>query len=619
MADFKTMCSVMDRKDIICPYCFKKFKQTQTVFRSHYLYKGSAGLGRRNKNLFDDGSGSLDSSVDADQQLFTRYEGPYDPNARKVDHELESFWENRGKGDGFLTYDPKWFYPHIDPSNASTFSRMTKREPGVTDEQGFVRDRDGWILRVQGRYEDNNLPMDKLCPHCHNPLPFPTYGKYPVKFISIVGIRGSGKTVYLLQLLSRFPNVISHTGYTQGETTFPNGNGTDRVAYDHPLPASTDDKTMRRPQAFVMRKTRTVQDDGTITVVFYDIAGENCVPPSDTRGMDGQNTNESAVSTFLAYSDGLLFLIDPEQVPIFAQKGNQVQAIQSVINRVNSIRPAFNSDDPYWDKVPVAAVLTKSDTFENAAGVDPLIQRHIGYEQNGRKLTGFNREEFASINDTLRTQFRNNATQIEDSLRAFQNWAYFAVSAITCGVENRFEKNQSWWILDEANSRKFQYAREWAEGWNARDVFNRGTEYYPDCPARAEDGEPIPMQEEYIDKNTTDPEIAGIRTDIEAYWVFPGNITKTIHLTLGDITQDVNLVAYPAANPVPHRVEEPFLWILWQLHLLGPDFIPREEPKKKPLELKKKYKDRLNEFYKNEEERQKKFYACEDIPNSSGE
>ena len=614
MADY----SQMDNRDIICPYCFKKFKQTQTVFRSNYVYAGNSGLGGRRKNsLIDDGTSDADSSDD-DQMLFSRYEGPYSRAASKVDEKLESFWENRGQGSGFVTYDPKWFYPHIDPADTSTFNRMTKREPGITDDRGFVRDKDGWIVRVLQKYGNNDLPMDKLCPHCHNPLPFSTYGKYPVKFISIVGIRGSGKTVYLYELLSRFPSVIKHTGYTMGETTFPKGNGDDRVAKSYPLPASTDDKTMRRPQAFVMRKSKARQDDSTFTIVFYDIAGENCVPP---KTVGAQNTNENAISTFLAYSDGLLFLIDPEQVPIFASTENKVDEIQSVINLVNSIRPAVNTDNPSWDNVPVAAVLTKSDKLKNATDVDRLIFQHISYEENGRAITDFNRKEFTSISRALRSEFINNASQIEDSLSAFKDWAYFAVSAITCGVESRFEKMKNTYILDPENDRKFHYAREWCDGWNARDLFERGPQYYPDCPITDINGNHIPMQDEYIDKKTDDPEIAGIETSIQGYTVFPGGIQKTINLTMGDVTKDVNLLGYPSDEPNPRRVEEPFLWILWQLGLLGPEFPHTEPPQRRhfPPETKRAYEARLDEWSQLEKTREKKFYLCEDIPNRSGE
>ena len=142
-----------------------------------------------------------------------------------------------------------------------------------------------------------------------------------------------------------------------------------------------------------------------------------------------------------------------------------------------------------------------------------------------------------------------------------------------------------------------------------------------DCPITDINGNHIPMQDEYIDKKTDDPEIAGIETSIQGYTVFPGGIQKTINLTMGDVTKDVNLLGYPSDEPNPRRVEEPFLWILWQLGLLGPEFPHTETPQRRhfPPETKRAYEARLDEWSQLEKTREKKFYLCEDIPNRSGE
>ena len=78
---------------------------------------------------------------------------------------------------------------------------------------GLVRDQDGFAIRVYDRYSDRATPVTRLCPHCHNPLPLPNYGKYPTIFISVVGITTCGKTVYLNQLLTRLAMAMQNTGY----------------------------------------------------------------------------------------------------------------------------------------------------------------------------------------------------------------------------------------------------------------------------------------------------------------------------------------------------------------------------------------------------------------------
>ena len=111
----------MDKKEIICPFCFGKFHDNEVIFRSSYLYKDNQSIGRgAGMDLFDSGSADRSnvlSGRDDDKKLFTRYDGAYDSSYRKRDFELENFWDKRGRESGFQTFDPAWFYPHIDPKD----------------------------------------------------------------------------------------------------------------------------------------------------------------------------------------------------------------------------------------------------------------------------------------------------------------------------------------------------------------------------------------------------------------------------------------------------------------------------------------------------------------------
>ena len=48
-----------------------------------------------------------------------------------------------------------------------------------------MHDPEGFLYQV--RDEEGRDTKVRICPHCHNPLPF-EYGKYPVKYIAVVGI-----------------------------------------------------------------------------------------------------------------------------------------------------------------------------------------------------------------------------------------------------------------------------------------------------------------------------------------------------------------------------------------------------------------------------------------------
>lgn len=607
----------MDKKNIICPFCFKKFHDNQVVFRSSYVYKENKSMGGSSgMSLFDRGSSgkstmSLDSEEE-DRKLFAPFDGAYDSTYKKRDMKLESFWESRGKGSGFQTFDPAWFYPHIDPEDPD-FYRMIKKEGENVDDKGLVRDNDGFVVRVYEKFGDNSVIMTKLCPHCHNPLPFTDYGKYPTKFISIVGIRGSGKTVYLNQLMSKFSSAISHVDYTMGPNTLAQATGSEKVAKGYPLPASTDDMVMRRPVAVDMRGYENGKDK-SVTIVFYDIAGENCVDPEENK----LDANNNTVSQFLAFSDGLLFLIDPEQVPIFSnlQDGREIPEVQRVIDTVNKIRPAFNHEIPHWDSIPVAVVLTKSDTLDrNDSEINEIIFRPVDYTTS--KAKGFAREEFMKINDALRGEFRKNADQIEASLKAFYRRGYFAVSAITCGVENKFEKYQNWYTLDEEDYKKFVYTQKWAEGWAKRTPQER--EQFYNCPIKDTFGNPITLQME--DELVGD--VLDIDTEISAITKFDTGEVRDITLTLKDIVKDIDLLGFPVANPDPRRVEEPFLWILWQLEQVPPYFRMAEPepetPRKGFFETTKHYEtvtlvdheNDLQDWLRRQNEQKQKYYCRE--------
>lgn len=579
-------------KEIICPYCFRKFQDDKVVFRANYMYQASAettdGLFARNNS-----KDVLDEEEQA-RKLFAPFVGPYGNTPGKHDYELEEFWKNRGQQEGFANIDKKWSYPHIDPSKPDEFMKMIKHEEDAGAD-GFVRDRDGWIIRVNERFGDNTIKMAKLCPHCHNPLPFTEYGKYETIFISVVGIRASGKTVYINQLLSNFSHYIAQTGYTMSQTAL--ASGVEEVKKNRQLPDSTDVKTMRRPSAILLRKPN---ENDCLTVVFYDIAGEHCV--------NNSGDENSAVARFLAFSHGLIFLIDPEQVPIYATREETGERdIQNVMNVVNGLRSAYNLDEPLWDNIPVAVVLTKSDTIEKTDGVPEIIYQPNSYVNSDQR--GFNRNEFDEINDALEEEFSAKVKTIMESLKGFPKKGYFAVSAITSGVANRFQRYRNLYTLSDEDYRRFIAIRNWATAWESRDEEER--KHFAILKINDRNGHPIQIN---VNQKPTDDELKDIETDIKATATHAGGSADTLYLTLGDVAKELSLLGYPLSDPNPRRIEEPFLWILWQLRKIGP--YPRMAepyPKKGLFENQKKYEERCLAYEREQIARTKSFYACTDL------
>lgn len=190
---------------IKCPYCFEEFESDKVLFR--------ANTGFTQEEL--DREEFTSGDVDEHKRLFVKF------SQRNPDEKLDRYWTSRGGTAGYSSADPRWNMPHIAPNDADRFWEMLDPDANGVGADGLVRDQDGFAIRVYDRYSDRATPVTRLCPHCHNPLPLPNYGKYPTIFISVVGITTCGKTVYLNQLLTRLAMAMQNTGYYITENNLP--------------------------------------------------------------------------------------------------------------------------------------------------------------------------------------------------------------------------------------------------------------------------------------------------------------------------------------------------------------------------------------------------------------
>ena len=581
----------MPNYEITCPYCFHKFPHDKVIFRAN------KSISPDEMDLGDEGllKTAMRTAKDDASKYFRRFdlEDSTSPD-KKLDHKLIAVWKNRG---GPSAYPKGWENPHIDPSDVRSFNAMITKQPVanlIPGEDGLVRDKDGFVKRVVDIMSDPTQSMTRLCPSCHNPMPLQEYGKYPVIFISVVGVTGAGKTVFLNQLLTNFSDAVEHTGFRLAQENLNEIGEAIRPAT--PLPESTDAKLVRPPlAALLMRKNPKPGEPKGVTVVFYDIAGENCV---NSRGEPDAMRAKSTIGNFIAFSDGLIFLIDPEQLPPFAKnRVARTSDISQVVTVMNQIRADMNLEKSQWNDIPVAVTIAKSDKLYNCPDVprDSAI-----FMRPDEKKVGYHRDENMSINKFLTELLNASANATVAPLNAFQLRNYFAVSAITTGVESRFTKFRNQYILDSDNESKFQDLRRWVSDWNVRSPEDR--QYYRKCMVTQLDGSPIEF-----DYNTTiTREMAEeITTEIRGDSVD----CPSINLTLWDVAQAVNLVGYPMSEPAPRRVEDPLKWILWQLKLIGPFFDARPMPPKPFLASKRRYEEMLQEVRESNERDERTFYG----------
>ena len=600
----------MAKEPIMCPYCFNTFADTQTVFRA--------------KRAFEEIDRVIHDSDEAQVQAlfapYDEYEGDVGvvPDGLHVDRELVDFWALRGGVEGYRVDDPDWYLPHIDLSSPEAYKmvRTTPLGSVVPDKDGFVRDADGFAYRVIERYETMaSEPMARLCPHCHNRLPLNDYGKYRTVFVGITGMTGSGKTVYLTQLLGSLHAYLKGTGYHLGASHL----GVAQIKARESLPGATDISVMRRPKAINLIADDPA--DPSYTLVFYDIAGENCVDAYD----DDPETlrRKESVASYLGHMDALIFLVDPVQLPYLSGgMGGLTTDVGELVTKAVNLR-SNNVASSSWDRSPVAVVISKADLPE----VRPRLEKAIGRrfeavgstDAQGMPYCGFPRDEYVPINTGLHEVFRTRIPDVEEKLSAFKTRGYFAVSALRQGVRTRIRMHSNTYLLSEEDAERVKAMRQWLSGWDKRSVEDRA--YYDGgkpgqrvatCPiVRLSDGSALVMD---IDKRSG--EFSSVVTDIVASKLSEqgaGGFMDDggqVNLTIADI------ISIPAESIAMDgqslRIEEPLKWILWQLGIIAMPQPCVAQPTYPFLCSARRRREIDEEYQRERADVAERFYGCEE-------
>ena len=222
-----------------------------------------------------------------------------------------------------------------------------------------AEDAEGFVDSVTDFYGMET--KERICPYCHNPLP-PNYGKYKVHFIATVGITSSGKTVYLSQLLRRMDEYMANVGLGTLNMTSANNKFLKEhpVKMDMPLPKGTLPGALSDPLFYVVLDNNVYH-----TLVFYDVAGENCVKPED-MGKYGP---------FIENADGIIMILDPNQFSVINQSydGDETTSPKAVVQAMfNSFLSSKNVNGPAQCHTGPAVQKAQQ------AAVGRHIQRHNG-------------------------------------------------------------------------------------------------------------------------------------------------------------------------------------------------------------------------------------------------
>ena len=413
---------------IKCPYCFAEFNDDEVHFRADFVGDARARDAiLRDKGYRDLASFDLGYEGGDKAQIKKQYEevGFYSP---VDDPKYTTWWNdfggtteidplNEGQDNNLLLRRRKVINPRLDKEHLAIQADggVLIRDPGMNDMVTSVKLCDG----------NKSVTSMRVCPECHNPLPT-KYGLYKVIFISVIGVVGAGKTVYLSQLLNNFMDYCSKSGVSAHVRTgsvhqFIERNG---IRNDIKMPDSTPPERFMQPLIYDVEKSIGGNKTETVTIVMYDIAGEIF----QARYMD----HVSKFAPFLKESDGIIFLVDPKQFRNIAG-GDVVNRASEAIQNINAT--IFGEAGKKYDK-PVAVCISKMDSIFDYLQND--LKRYIDSDYNGVPVQNgwgyqkvFNSSEQSDYNTIIGQFIYNNDLSLMNELATgYSNFQFFGFTAL---------------------------------------------------------------------------------------------------------------------------------------------------------------------------------------------
>lgn len=396
---------------ITCPYCFQEFSDNEVHFRFRFLAEQKSAISSRRSGNYDD------EEEDDDEIVVNR-------NAAKGDQKYLDFWKPFGKTSEATEKG-------LEPENIPVYDPKKDKKFFVSGKDPFRRinnDPDGMVYGAL--YSDGKTEVtERVCPNCHNPL-MGSYGLYPTKFISVIGVTAAGKTVFLSQLCKIMKDAMARYGLT-AQPTSPYAEyymEENFVGMGRPLPDSTPAERFLQPLCYdityTVKNAMGIKEKTVNTIVFYDIAGENC---TDKVGMD-------KFGKFIEHSDGIMLLIPPQQFN--ANKESDGAFYSSMPTAVlDTIYNTFQYRKSIKD-VPLAVCISQGDRVAQTILGSKLTD--ISFMQNnGTAVSKFNAEDYNAIHEKIMAFLSvNQVTLCQQIKDQYDNYNYFLVSALGTGVSD---------------------------------------------------------------------------------------------------------------------------------------------------------------------------------------
>ncbi len=428
---------------ITCPYCFETFDDTAVHFRSEYVS--------------DENDNPLPDEYSDIEEFKANFRGS-DEERQRIMREYEEwnfFREGEDKGwNGCLGYQGFWARfkdgngtteknPEDDVLGVKAYHRriinpynpMHNKYLIYQGNDFFIRDSQGMVYQIV--LKNGQKCHRRVCPHCHNPLPN-QYGLSSVKFITVVGITGAGKTVYISQLLKGMQQYVTKVGMSARRTT-PSPRiyiEANKIAAGEPVPASTPAGDFQQPLFYdiVSENPRNRNEKITETFVIYDIAGE--------LFKDQYKESLPVFAEFITKADGIILLIDPSQFQSIINSGstnNDEKVTPS--SALNAIHELINPDTTIKSRVPIAVCISKIDMEEVQEVLDDNLKNLLVESVEGIEgRDGFCMPVFKAVSHNPIAKGLHNFIKAEDMdlamtlHRNYLHYSFFAFTALGCNT-----------------------------------------------------------------------------------------------------------------------------------------------------------------------------------------
>ncbi len=279
------------------------------------------------------------------------------------------------------------------------------------------------------------MSTTRICPFCHQELS-QDVGQLDHRIIAIIGGRATGKTHYIASLIARLQNEVAlnfdiHVRMIGDETNRRWKNDFYTPLFIHkkllaPNRPAALDASVRSPLMFRF----TFGDDSrlrALNVSFFDAAGE------DMKSL----SKMSVYNRYICYADGIIFLLDPLQIPSVRFDHRMASANLPLEDPdaspeyiINNLRDLFEREQRLGAtqkvKVPIAFTLSKVDTLK------PILDRVSALGRPSNHPGVLNYDDVQSVNTEISDYLAGwiNPSFMIGVRRGFEHFNFFGVSAL---------------------------------------------------------------------------------------------------------------------------------------------------------------------------------------------